>query len=390
MRHISVKYFHFDFSGAPTLNGIAGSLIAVLDACLVNGFNVRPVSSFAVVGGVGTINFPTAGHGFGKHQVVQISGANDDACNGDYRVTAVTSTSITVDATGVADGVVASSGGLAAKIAPAGWQKAFSDVNLGAYKSAAADATGMLLRVDDTVGQVARVRGFESMTDINTGVGKFPSDAQRTYSVWGKSGAASAASRQWTVIADDRLFYIIVHTEWDSLTSYPNNRVGYVFGDFVPYKTADAYCAILTASNIESMSSLHNDSSGNSLHRGNDPGDGGRGYMARSFSQVGGAVQQAFCAIGNYAGQSVGVAYPNPGDNSLLIDKTKLVIEVATSAARGEMPGFWTFINSRPATHGVLLDTAVPGRVLFVVGTCYAYNGEYSTRWAVDITGPWR
>lgn len=390
MRHISVKYFNFDFSGAPTLNGLAGSLIAVLDACLVNGFNVRPVSSFAVVGGVGTINFPTAGHGFGKHQVVQISGANDDACNGDYRVTAVTSTSITVDATGVADGAVASSGGLAAKIAPAGWQKAFSDVNLGAYKSAAADATGMILRVDDTVGLVARVRGFESMTDINTGVGKFPTDAQRTYSAWGKSAAASTAARQWTVIADDRLFYIIVHPEFDSLTSYPNNRLGFVFGDFVPYKAADAFCAILTASNTESVTYSQSDGNGNALHRGNDPGDPGRGYIARSFTQAGGPVQQVFLALGNYSGYSTGVVYPNPGDNSLLLDKTKLIIEVLTSAARGELPGFWTFINSRPATHGVLLEAAVPGRVLFIIGTSYSYGGEYSTRWAVDITGPWR
>lgn len=390
MRKISVKWFNFDFSGAPTLNGLAGSLIAVLDACLVTGFNVRTVSSFTVAAGVGTINFPSAGHGFNKHQVVQISGATNDANNGDYRVAEVTSTSITVDATGLADGAVASSGGLAAKMAPAGWQKAFTDANLAAYKSSEGDAAGRLLRVDDTVGQLARVRGYESMSDINTWVGQFPSSGQRVNSVWGKSSAASAAGRQWTIIADGRFLYFVVHPEYDSLTSYPNNRLGYSFGDFPSYILGDAYNTLLTSSNTESIAQMQQDGLGNSLHRGSDPGDSGRGYLARSFTQVGGAVQQHFLAPLAYSGVNTTIAYPNPGDNSLLIDRLKLIVETAANAARGEMPGFWTFLNSRPLTHGDVLTTAVPGRVLITIGTAYSYSGEYGTRWAVDITGPWR
>ena len=36
----SVKYFHSELPGAPVLSGTAGSRIAVLDACLVNGWGL--------------------------------------------------------------------------------------------------------------------------------------------------------------------------------------------------------------------------------------------------------------------------------------------------------------------------------------------------------------
>lgn len=37
----SVKFYREDFPGAPVLNGVAGSLIALLDACLCTGFGLR-------------------------------------------------------------------------------------------------------------------------------------------------------------------------------------------------------------------------------------------------------------------------------------------------------------------------------------------------------------
>lgn len=36
----SVKYLHSAMPGAPVLSGTAGSLISVLDACLVNGLSL--------------------------------------------------------------------------------------------------------------------------------------------------------------------------------------------------------------------------------------------------------------------------------------------------------------------------------------------------------------
>ena len=37
----TVKFYREDFPGAPVLNGVAGSLIDLLDACLCTGFGLR-------------------------------------------------------------------------------------------------------------------------------------------------------------------------------------------------------------------------------------------------------------------------------------------------------------------------------------------------------------
>ena len=44
----TVKHFHSAMSGAPVLNGTAGSLIAVLDACLQDGFGLKAASGITV------------------------------------------------------------------------------------------------------------------------------------------------------------------------------------------------------------------------------------------------------------------------------------------------------------------------------------------------------
>ena len=58
-----VKYFHSSQVGAPVMSqgGAAGLLIALLDACLVDGFGLKTVDSIVVASGVATANVST-GH----------------------------------------------------------------------------------------------------------------------------------------------------------------------------------------------------------------------------------------------------------------------------------------------------------------------------------------
>ncbi|ENO76599.1 hypothetical protein B447_17686, partial [Thauera sp. 27] len=80
-----VKWFHSAQPDAPVLNGQAGSLINVLDACLLNGYSVRTPDSVVVSGGVATVGI-SAGNPYEKHAVVEISGASDSALNGQWRI----------------------------------------------------------------------------------------------------------------------------------------------------------------------------------------------------------------------------------------------------------------------------------------------------------------
>lgn len=388
MPSLPVKLLAFDQTGAPSLDGTAGSLIAVLDAALVNGFNLRTVTSFVITGGVGVFTYGSA-PGYALDSVINCAGASDGQYNTEWRVTAINGATVSVDATGFGNATVG--GSLSTKTAPLGWAKAFSGTNKAAYKSPVVGATGCLLRVDDTYGQWAKVRGYEAMTDIDTGTGKFPTDLLRAEYVWGKSAAASSAVRQWHIVGDGQMFYLSVHPEYDSLTTYPSNRLTYVFGDLISYKSGDAYnCIICGANTVANMASIAQDSAGAALHRGSDQSTLFRGILARSQTQIGGAIECFYVAATAISGNSTGLIYPNGGDNALLLDKLKLVGEVAAASARGELPGYYTCLQVKPLQHGTLVTDAVLGRKLMMIGTTIATGGDNSSRAALDVTGPWR
>jgi hypothetical protein len=50
----SVKIFSSTMVNAPVLNGVAGALVALLDAVLVTGFDTKSSVSIAVAGGIAT------------------------------------------------------------------------------------------------------------------------------------------------------------------------------------------------------------------------------------------------------------------------------------------------------------------------------------------------
>lgn len=72
-------WYHSEETGAPTLNNAAGSLIAVLDALLTTGFNVKAVTSVSVSGGVATAVISAHGYEVGK--TLLIAGATPSGCS---------------------------------------------------------------------------------------------------------------------------------------------------------------------------------------------------------------------------------------------------------------------------------------------------------------------
>lgn len=389
-RKLPVKWFNYDVmsgaGGAPQLNGLAGSLIQVLDACLIDGFNTRSVVSFIIAGGVGTIEFGTSGHGFVLHQVVGIGGATDDQYNGDWRVTAANTTSIEVDATGVADTTVA--GTLTCKTAPVGdWEKAFSGTNKAAYRSTHADATGLLLRVDDSVGNYANVRGYESMSDIDTGTGEFPTLAQRATSVWNKSDAVNSIIKSWNLVADGLLFYMPIRPINTSGERYLNC----FFGDIISYKSGDQYHAAITTSLTTTANTAASLSYLNALLGG---GINKNCHIARSYTQTGASEPFSFGGVqlnSGDAGDASLPSYPSPLDNSLILSDLKLIQENANHI-RGNMPGFYNCHQKVPLSHGdIVTDALGPGRHVMLMAACSnALNGTAYYRYALDIIGGWR
>lgn len=387
----SVKYFHSGMAGAPVMSGTVGSLLAVLDACLVNGFGLKTVNSLVVSNNVATATINT-GHSAEVDTVVEIAGATPAALNGQWKVTATGITTISFPTTGIADQTA--TGTISLKLAGAGWVKEFSGANLGAYRSPNILGTRMYLRVDDTATTFARVIGYETMSDINTGTGLFPTAALRSGgSYWSKSQLADASRREWILIADDRMIYF--GRAYYSL--YPAGYQIGAFGDFLPTRSGDAYACVLNGLSADIGGG--GPFSGDNFQVGN-PLSATEVFTPKSYTGIGNAAQlgKNFPVItgqnaDNQSGYVTdGVAFPNPEDGGLYVVPHYL-FELAPFSVRGVSPGFYcspqlftsTILAARDTVTGI---AALPGKKFKVItGVRGAGPG---TPCFVDITGPWR
>lgn len=376
-----VKWFDSTMGGAPVLSGTAGSMIALLDACLINGFNVLTPTSITVSGGVATVVYPTA-HGHLQHQVIAVSGATQAELNGEKRVLSVVDiNTLTFDATGIADGTA--SGTISTKAAPIGtWEKMFSGDNKAVYRCTDLTSTRLYLRVDDSNPNNALARGYESMADMDTGLGPFPTTAQSsTGYVWRKSDETSGAARRWRLFGDAFLFHVFVRWSW-------NSRYGaawYQFGDGISYRSGDAYHCMIAGHETTSPSYP-----GASPYTAECAASMGRLCMARSYSQEG---ESVVCRItGSRSGHLGfgGPVYPSPVDGGLLLHHPVFITQGGvTDPVRGEMAGIMQPFQSGLPPDGTVIENieGATGRVIMLVQIDWATSPG---RIAIDMTGPWR
>lgn len=387
-----VKLFTSDQTGAPTLNGTAGSIIAVLDACLLNGFNTITWDS-VTYDGAKAIATKSAGHGYKLDEVVLMAGADQSEYNGEKKIIYADSTTVHFNVTG--SPASPATGTITAKIAPVGgWTKPFTGTNKAVYRIPLT-GSGHYLRVkDDGVGNAHGARtamcwGYETMTDVDTGTGLMPSTSQQSFgSLWRKSNVLDSNSRKWALVGDDRFFYLF--TEWN--TSYPNYYGVFCFGDIVSYRPNDAYGVVLMGDYQDSSSpswpgqynefaTLNNTT--NLIQT--QPGK----FIARNYTQLGSSILIGMTGDYNAGGSTMGAGnlpFPSPLDNGFYV--APLYINHG-NVYRGRLPGFYQPLHNKPLIHGDKVGnvTGLPGAVLMMVGVAYG-SGEY--RGCVDIAGPWR
>lgn len=376
-------------TGTPVLNGTAGSQIAVLAACLANGVGLK-TATIAVASGIATATFST-GHSFTPNTIALFADATPAALNGEKRILSVTTNTATFAAAGVADG--AATGTITAKLAPAGWIELFSATNLSCFKPTAIESSGCVLRVDDTNATLARVVGYESMTDANNGLGAFPTAAQFAGGMyWGKSSAAGATARPWMLFADDQAFHLWVAAS----ASYPTHGTLFSFGDILSDKSGDAYRALLTggAANVLSVVAP------GCLGYGHASAAGANAYMPRADTGLGGSQLVKKIAAHNlgsgYSGttayNSNALMYPNRPDNSLRLSPIEIF---AGGHIRGRVAG----VYHSPQIFGESFQTGDPvqGTGIYAGRTFMALRvGGPGIQLSnagvafIDITGPWR
>ena len=382
--------FTFDSSqvGAPVLSGSAGALRAVIKACLVDGFGAGPVATLTVSGGIATATYAGA-HPFKVGYVAQFAGATPAGLNGDKVILSATGTSVTFAAPGVPDG--AATGTITSKAAPAGWQELFAGAltNVIALKPSVVEATGCVLRVDDTGAINARVRAYEAMSDISTGVGMTPLESQLAGGLWWpKSATANATARAWILVADARGFYLAV-------APAGGDRYTLLFaGDIASLKSGDAYGYLLTGNQGDqtNASSVPDGCVGYS-HRSARTG----AYLVRGYTATGqstaaqrlGAHHNGSAAdvYAGTAGYSLG-AYPNGANNGLLTG----ALELHAAGLRGTLPGLLHPVQDCGTSFatGATVDGTddLAGRRLLAIRTGPPAGGTVGTVF-IDTTGNW-
>ncbi len=241
--------------------------------------------------------------------------------------------------------------------APAGWTKPFTGASKAAFKQGSG-SNGMYLRVqDDGPGagsfREARITGYETMSDVDTGTNLFPTTAISGSGFNGqvarKSTALSAVARDWLVAADARTAYVFIKSE--VAVGAAGDWSSFGFGEFYSFIQSDPYRVLLFGRQNENNAAAQSDvftrhdqfvnaaggTFGHSMPRGHN-GTYGPIPLVKTADQI----------KNNGIGGGFGIVpYTNPEDGGLYLapfwisDGTTL----PANGLRGRMRGAYSFLH---------------------------------------------
>lgn len=292
-----IKFYVHTNSNAPQLQDTYGSMINVLDACLVNGINIGVVSSLTASGTTVTALFSSL-HNLMQYQVIKITGANQSEFNGEHRILTVPNAQSVTFELAAAPSTTTTTGTITASLPPLGWEKPFSSSNPNGGSKAAYRSKNLLLssrpflRVVDeldpaytaTYAKYAKVGIVEDMTDIDTMLGvQAPFDAAVPEKNWVGVGSGTAVINGWArwyyatsygfrssdgdqygASSNDMKFMIVGNSDWFYIINSANEQEDfsavYGFGNFESFLEGDSTNSFL-------ISSLDNAPANANFHR---------------------------------------------------------------------------------------------------------------------------
>lgn len=382
-------------TGAPSLNNAAGSLLALMRAVLRDGFNVKAVTSITVASGVATVICPAHSYSSTYGKWIKITGANASALDGVKQQTIVNANTFTYLAPGVADGSYTATD---ARRAPLGWTEPHAGTNKAIFARSAPEAGTQLLRILDTAAAPAattdaRVLMLESATDIDTFVNPSPSATQMTDGAGGyiHKGANSATVKPWALVGDDRGFYFIGPN--NAATPGETDRLGYWFGDGVPFFPGDAhFCLLSVNSAVGGASATSRVGSAAGLAANWVTTAPQSSVVARS--RGGAVVSEVFDCQGpvptRYGTVSSMTAGTMP-EKLYLMQGAHLVNNATTKEVRGLLPGIAAPVANMPFTGlgAVSVIGPVEGDGRYYLAVNARANGAAAGNFVLDLTGPW-
>lgn len=274
-------WMHSGQLGATVLNALGstpnGQMLVMLDACLVDGFNVQTVASVTIDGSNVILTFGLP-HGYALKQKITVSGSDDPLLNGSHRIISQTTDTVTLKISGVTN----TTGIVKTKVSPLGFESVIGNTKplIRGYRSKDPTSTKTVLHLDMSypagAGYHSTNPARRAMVTACTGVDEagapigdyFASVNNKATNVNGSlfwheartnskvSAVDSATPLSWVIIGNGKYFYFF-HS-W-----YPSDyqlRDFYAFGDMSKLGVNDQHCCILKAGE------LANDNSTNSYY----------------------------------------------------------------------------------------------------------------------------
>ena len=265
----------------------------------------------------------------------------------------------------------------------AGWTRPYinTDGTVAAFRNNPTTGTGFWLRVDNTTStNYAQVQGFEAMTSESAGLLPFVSTPLYMY----MSTVSTTTPRPWVLIADDRLFHLIV---WPgaSVSGFAATTIGHgasamVFGDGIPLQPSDGFFCLLFASAVVSPGRPHaygcswsstTTSSFNAVARASN----GISAITSCATIHGGGPY-------NISLNGTDVGLPRVQGNEVF--SRPYVNDSAAHTMRGYVPGFWYPCHNRSGFTN--LEHITTAGHDFLVLCWSSYDGMV----AVDLSEHWR
>ncbi len=230
------NFFMGDQPGMPSLGSVGvGDLVALLDCALVNGSTPQAVTSITRSGTTATLT--RTAHGRKSGQRITIEGANQSDYNVTARITVIDADTYTFE---VANSpATPATGTITEKVAPLGFNIEYTASNQRVYRAPSGNRHYLQV-IDSADTYTGRVRGYQTMSAINTGTGPFPTTSQSSTNLRWPRPDPSISTLPWVVWGDEKRFWVGIPTY---STDY---RIWFFFGESAfSYKGGDVQDTIL-------------------------------------------------------------------------------------------------------------------------------------------------
>lgn len=354
---MAVHTFYSTDTGAPTVTGQAGGILALLRAVLINGYNTHSTGVSITRSGA-TATVTRTAHGYRTGHIIQISGATETDYNGVFRITVTGANTFTYTVPGTP--TTPATGSITVRVSPAvvggtAWTEPFTGTNVAVFR-APVGTRRRYFRFADNTTSLAYYRGFEDMTDVDTGTGPFPTVAQYANGMsYYKSSTTDATARPWVVITNGSMVYLRIQT---NATTTPQMYWAW-FGDFPSERSGDEFNTIIAGGRATTLDQ-------NNVFAGMSINAAGAGepqaFLPRPFNQVGSAIiavkyaDVGFTRAGTSWGNTMGLAgispFPAPINAGVYLTPVYILESSGNTYTgapiRGVAPGLWAPCHQKP------------------------------------------